>query len=199
MRRRRGFSLFEAVISAAILAILGAAIVPSVVSYRTQLRLRDTANDLLEIGAAVQKYQLAANVGFYPGRLSHLSTEFVPGTDVTSCNTTYTAAGTTVVRWRVGGPYITRLIPTTGLKFGVGVANNVLERSSPSGTVGSLLLRIPQVDYEDAILLNDIIDGPLDIETVDRRNIDGAIRWPVIPSTTSTVSLLFVMPIAKTC
>lgn len=197
---KRGFSLFEAVIAAAILALLGAAIVPSVVSYQNQKRLQDTANDLLAIGAAVQKFELIGNPGKYPGRLSHLSTEYVLSTDRTSCGTTYSAAGATLAGWRVGGPYVDRVIPRTGLRLGVGVANDSLERSSNATTVGYLNLRIPGVGYEDALLLNNILDGPADPETVGLLNLKGAIRWFVAPSApTNTVSLIFSMPIGNTC
>lgn len=197
---RRGFSLFEAVIAAAILAVIGAAIVPSVVAYKTQQRIQNTANDLLAIGAAVQKFELTANVGKYPGRLSHLSTQYVLLTDSTSCRTTYNSAGATLAGWRVGGPYLDRVIPRTGLQLGVGVAIDTLHRSSNATTVGYLNLIIPGVAYEDALLLNNVVDGPADPETAGNLNLKGAIRWFVAPSApNNTVSLIFSMPIANTC
>ncbi|MBA2686564.1 MAG: prepilin-type N-terminal cleavage/methylation domain-containing protein [Gemmatimonadaceae bacterium] len=201
MKPRKGFSIFEAVVSAAILAILGAAILPAVASYRSQARVNQTATDLLQIGAAVQKFELTAFVGAYPGALSDLTTEFAL-TSSTSCvspNRTYTAEGATLAKWRLGGPYLDKLIPQTGLLLGVGVANNTLERSSANTSVGFLNLRIPGVAYEDALALNDVMDGQSDLETAGQLNLKGAIRWFVAPDASDNVSLLFAMPIGNRC
>ncbi len=197
--RRAGFSLFEAIIATGILAIIGAAILPSIAGNQQQRLTSQTADELLAIGAAVQKFELAANVGTYPGKLSDLTTEITVG-DPTSCPTrTYTAEAATVAKWRVGGPYLDRVVPTTGLQLSLGVANNALTRSSGVNLVGSLLVTIPNVDYSDALRLNDVMDGPGDVVTVGLLNLKGAIRWTTAPGASGTVSVLFAMPVGARC
>lgn len=196
---RSGFSLFETIVATGILAIIGAAILPSIAGYQKQQLIKQTAEELLTIGAAVQKFELNANVGAYPGKLSDLTNEINTG-DATSCaSRSYANEGGSVADWRVGGPYLNRVVPTTGLRLSIGVANNVLTRSSGNNIVGFLLLTVPNFEYEDAIALNDVVDGPGDVETVDLRNLKGAIRWYEVPSATSTVPLLFAMPVGARC
>lgn len=191
--------MFEAVIATGILAIIGAAVLSSVASYQKQKLIKQTAEELLTIGAAVQKFELTANVATYPGKLSDLTNE-ITLTDATSCPTrTYTAEGATVAKWRVGGPYLDRVVPTTGLQLSVGVADNFLTRSSGVNLVGFLLVTVPNFEYADALALNDVVDGPADVETVDLRNLKGAIRWYVVPSASSTVPLLFAIPLGTRC
>ncbi len=198
-RGRGGFSLFEAVVATGILAIIGAAILPSIAGNRKQKLINQTAEELLAIGAAIQKFELAANVTTYPGKLSDLTTE-INTADATSCPTrTYSVEGGTVAKWRIGGPYLDRVVPTTGLQLSIGVANNVLTRSSGVNVVGSLLLTIPNFTYEDALALNDAVDGPGDIETAGLLNLKGAIRWNAAPAVDGTVSLLFAMPLGPRC
>ncbi len=196
---RAGFSLFEAVVATAILAIIGAAILPSIAGNQKQKLINQTAEELLAIGAAVQKFELNVNVGAYPGKLSDLTSEISTG-DATSCATrTYANEAATVDKWRVGGPYLDRVVPTTGLQLSIGTANNLLTRSSSNNWVGFLLVTVPNFEYEDALAINDAMDGPGDVETVGLLNLKGAIRWYVAPSGTGTVSLLFAIPVAARC
>lgn len=186
-------------IATGILAIIGAAIIPSIASYKKQQLINQTATELLAIGAAVQKFELNANVGTYPGKLSDLTNE-ITLTDATSCPTrTYTAEAATVAKWRIGGPYLDRVVPTTGLQLSLGVANNVLTRTSGVNLVGTLLVTVPNFDFADAVALNDVVDGTGDVEAVDLTNKTGAVRWTSTPSAANTVLLLFAIPVGTRC
>lgn len=207
---RPGFSLLEVVVAVGILAILGATAVPTVVAYRDQQRIQQTAEDLTNLSLTFLTYKFPTNPFKYPRLLSHFSTQ-VLSTDLTSCaapNRTYGQEGNAQTRWPVGAPYINKLIPLTGMELGIGVADNTVVRSTiPFGTgttgtnstVSNLHVSIPGVTYDDARALNDILDGQGDVDQVNRTNTRGAVRWTAVPDANNLVTVIYIIPAAKTC
>lgn len=69
---RRGFTLIEVMIAIAIVAIIGAIVVPNVTSYIRKARVKSTRVALENIKNAIESYH--ADTGQYPANLSDLKT-----------------------------------------------------------------------------------------------------------------------------
>ncbi|MDQ6718263.1 MAG: type II secretion system GspH family protein [Gemmatimonadota bacterium] len=177
----RAFTLLEVVATLAVLSILAAATVPSVVAYLTRQNIEKTAAILTDLSTSIAAFRV--KIARYPFRISHLGSNIL-GTDTTSCSgigpatptTTYT--NLTANKWGQtnGGPFNKRVIPTTGFPTPIGTIIDTIYRTGNSNNAASSLpLIIRNVRFEDAEELNAFIDG--DADNGDRSNSAGLVQW----------------------
>lgn len=193
------------VIAIAILAVLGAAIVPTATSYLDQNEIADTATQLTNLNTSINNFRKSTNVNKYPLRLSHLTTAIL-STDTSSCSglapspsTVSTYGPGNAGAWLTEGPYYTpRLIGRNGFQLGIGTANDIMSRTSNNTTAGFLNITIPSIAFADAADLNTFMDGPGDLNQANRSNTTGAIQWGA-PSAADIVTVTYGVGVAKTC
>src|SRR5687767_8873289 len=118
--RRGGFTLIEVVVALAIMVMIAATVSPSIIGYLDRTRLEEAVESLEALrDAALAFYD---DVDDYPSELTHL-TEPISGDDDNSCGSSY--GNGQANRWT--GPYLTRIIPATGLPIFIGTAQNELD------------------------------------------------------------------------
>lgn len=193
-----GFTLFEIVIAVAVMAVVGSLVIPALTSYLDHSRVASSAQTLQALSQSLFNFRTAVTQS--PKRLSHLSTAIL-STDTTSCTgvapTTTVLYGANASRWTPNGPYYDRAISKTGFPLGIGTANDVLVRTSANTTAGFLNITIPSVSFNDAVELNNIVDGPADANQANRSNTTGAVEWGV--PVAEQVTVTYSVPVGKSC
>jgi prepilin-type N-terminal cleavage/methylation domain-containing protein len=196
-RGRAGFTLAEIAITAAIMAILAAVTAPYFVEFIDKQRAATTADKLAALATGIAAFSSAvhtasaATATAYPGRISELANAIttVAASTPNSCGTAFNA--TAVASWNTSGPFITFMVPTTGYVTPLGTVNDVLIRSPTTATVGTISMKIPAVDSDDAAELDKQVDGSDGASA-------GTIRWTT-GTAAGTVDVTYVMPIAARC
>lgn len=194
-----GFTLMEIVVAVLLMALLGGMIIPVGAQYLDRKRSSDSLVLLVELGAALKTFR--ATVGNSPKRLSHLATTIVAG-DTTSCTgtaptTTLTYGATNAPKWATAGPYTFRSISKTGFPLPIGTANDVVVRTSANTAGGFLNITVPNLEFDDALEVNALADGPADPNQGDRSNTTGSIQWSA--PVNERVTLTYSVPVGKTC
>ena len=156
--KRRGFMLLEIVVAIAIILLLAAAITPVVLGGIDAARIDQASKILANLAAGSQLFddEVGSNAGSpadrseYPSDLTHLVTPITTA-QVNVCNRAYDTGD--VGAWN--GPYYNASVPATGIKTAMGTINinTVLLTNT------SMALRMPNVAFEDAVALNDLVDG----------------------------------------
>ncbi|MGI8619673.1 MAG: hypothetical protein ACR2L6_11400 [Gemmatimonadaceae bacterium] len=179
-RRRSGFSVLEIVVSVSIVATLAVLIVPSVDALIDKVRMDLIEDTLREYEDAIEKFR--AKVGSNPGKLSQLGTPITTA-DSDPCDP-YSSQD--VAAWPgtppAGGPYINQALPNGPFKIGTfGMAQNTLIRDPPTqGGVQRfhfLSYTITGVTRDDAISINERIDGSADLDPASPNNLTGTVQW----------------------
>lgn len=206
--RALGFTLVEIAIAVAIIAILSAVLLATVVVERGRSRVSESHETLTELVKILYVYDSALGFtdvppleGRFPRLLSHLTNEIVSTGGATcqlcrnSCGSLYT--GKNVDGWRSKGPFYSRDIPfAVGLRIPIGLVRDSLTRvpatASPdvSRTFGRLQIRIDSVALLDAQDLDERVDGVASPTT-------GVVTWTAAPDPDGVLSSIFWnMPIA---
>ena len=177
----RGFTLVEVIVALAIMVMIAATVMPSVIGTIDRERQQRAYDTIVALIEAMDDYR--ADVGFYPRNLSYLTTPVV-GTDQNSCG--QAIGNTRAGLWQ--GPYDDRAIPTTGLPVFVGTTQNTLVRTPTTGGPNpTLAMRISDVLLIDAEALDIMFDGAVSSTT-------GLIRWGAV--TDGRVTLEYVQLIS---
>lgn len=183
-RARRGFTLAEILVSTAILVLLGAMTVPSLVSYKNSKDARAVGNTLTALSLSINNVNRAlGNLGFYqrvgvfPQNLNHLIVPIT--TAMKNCaGTAYTS--TQVSAWAAGAPYnSSMIIPTLGIATPIGWIRDTVYQSA---TTNYVELRIDSVETGDAQYLD------LAVDLFDD-STQGAVRYEAEPAAPGVASL----------
>jgi type II secretory pathway pseudopilin PulG len=151
-RRRRpfAFTLAEVIVAVAIIALLSAVTIPTVMSRLAVGRGNAVAAELASLGAGLRAFN--TNVGTYPKNLSYLSG--APTTPLNYCGLAITP--TAIAQWR--GPYVSRFI--TG--------NYVLDNTTvvdattySAGPPPYLQIVLNGVNADLARAVEEAVDGPV--------------------------------------
>jgi prepilin-type N-terminal cleavage/methylation domain-containing protein len=180
---RRGLTIIEIVVVLTVLLILAAAVTPSVIGGLNRSRVSSSVETLQEITDAMS--EMRADNQDWPGRVSHLATP-ITTSDANVCGNNY--ASGRVNNW--AGPYLDRVVPSTGLPIGVGTVNDVLTRSNISGNDALLTIQVVNVSQEDAFAMNASFDNDGDVAG----RTTGTLQWTT-PTAEGLVTLLYYRPI----
>lgn len=196
--RAPAFTILEVVVAIAVLATLAAVLVPGIANYLESQGISSTVTTLKSIAKADTTFKTA--VTFYPKRISHLGA-LILTTDTTSCDGLGAATPTTLfgaknTSWL--GPYFPRAVPKSGLPVPLGVINDVQQRTSAGNAAGFIELAIPNVRFDDAERLNDLVDGTAEATNADQSNSLGIVQWAV-PTSQGLVTLRYRVGVAATC
>lgn len=150
--------LIEIVVAIAILLLLAAAITPVLLGGIDAARIETGSKVLANVAAAVQAFDddigsgagPLANRSEYPGELTQLVTAVTTAQD-NVCNRAYDTGD--VGAWN--GPYLAQSVAPTGIKAAIGTINNTTVLLNAT----TMALRVPLVTFEDAVALNDLVDG----------------------------------------
>jgi general secretion pathway protein G len=175
-RGKAGFTLAELLVVLAVIVILAAVIVPHAVRSADKARIETAAAALQNLSNAIKNF--GTDVRTLPGDLRHLVEPLIAGQRNCS-GRTYTAAE----RGRWSGPYLDRLVPATGLPVAIGTA---LLPVVPDSATSRARVQVGQVLEEDAIALNELVDGDADRSS-------GTVRW-TLPDARGIVTLYYQTP-----
>lgn len=198
---RRGFSLLEAIMAIAVIAVVAGIVVPAIAGRQQDQDTKDAAAMLLKIetglGANNVTNSFRNKVTVNAGRISQLG-EAPLSTDTTSC--TSTTFGGNAAKWAdPNAPWLYRAVSeATGLPTGIGTIQDRLIRNPPNAaTAGTISAIILKARYEDALRLNEILD------TTDVANGDGSNRQKKVqftaPVNRVVDTLYYMMQIDNKC
>ncbi len=199
--RSKGFSMVEVLVALAIIAVLGAVMIPALNSKLQDSRESAISQTLNGLALGMAEYKKA--LGRYPGQLSLLSVNPIS----TSPDLCGTAASTTATLWR--GPYISREFAAAGMPMGDGRIQSAVRRSPTtvvsSGTVAYALIDVTGVETSVATDLESQFDGTPDAaggtirytsSSIPAQSGAGVNPTPLIPATSSGVyTVSFAIPI----
>lgn len=183
--QNRGFTFIELIVGLAIMALVATAVTPSLIAVLDRQRRDVALTTFTTISDAVGRF--TSDVGEYPGQLSQLTTQIGAQPDV--CGATYSSAE----QGSWAGPYLTRLVPATGLPVGIGRARNQLTRFPNTLNPAFIILTVDSVVIEDALAVNKQIDADGDDATAN------AVRWTTLSAADGLVTLGFWGPIQDLC
>lgn len=153
---RQGYALLAVVVAlVAVAVVVAMAVTPNMAQMRDQWRIQHTEERLVHLtdgDLAIGRFE--ADLGTYPGALSHLSTE-ITGSDNSICGTSYT--NQQVDDW--AGRYAGRLYVPAGVPLDIGVLQDTLEYDAGGP---AMVLVVPGVREEQARHLDRNVDGAAD-------------------------------------
>ena len=166
--RRRGFTLTETLVAVAIMVIMAAAVLPTMVTSDRRALVQEAAIVLEELGDAITRARYDNQD--WPANLRHLTIPITTA-DANICGDTYNNGR--VNNW--DGPYFDRMFPVGGLPIGIGTVRDAMGRivlsgnPQSGGSVSHVLIFIDEVEEEDALELDRIVDGD--------GGAAGTVRW----------------------
>jgi type II secretory pathway pseudopilin PulG len=194
----------ELVVALAVILILAAVALPNLTGYLDQKRIDATAAQLFAIRDAL--YNPAAGAvafnqdvsGTNAGRLSELSSPIVSGNANYATGTDNSCGGTFSVpqrnNWTATGPFTTYTSErTTGMMFPIGMAEDSLTRIPNSASPGDLSLNFLSVDLDDAVMLDETVDG-----TTNGWNA-GRVQWTPQTGVNGRVKMYYLVAINNQC
>ncbi len=186
--------MLEVIGIVAVMAILGAVVIPSLFAGTEVRAVASTKQTLDSLQAGYVRF--GTIVGSYPGFIHMLSDSALleNGTDPTTCSvspTTISAASADNYRQAAGGPFFQRIISSTGgLPVGIGIIDDLIpKRGGPSTTTFPLFFQIGSVTVSAGQALNDLYDTVAEADNADGSNTAGIIRYP-IPSADGTYTVV---------
>jgi general secretion pathway protein G len=172
---QRGFTLVEVLVSVLVVAIMAVVVIPVVFGRLNDSSIRRKATTLGVLAQAIMTYH--DNVGMWPSSLVQLTTKPVAGIDVNICSGAMAAKD--VARWY--GPYVSLVIPSTGLTIDHDVILAPLVRQSATNL--QIQMQFPDPDTRTQI------DAMLDTTL---GGAGGIIQWTGVDP---TVTLTYNLPI----
>jgi prepilin-type N-terminal cleavage/methylation domain-containing protein len=185
-----GFTFIELIVGLAIMVMIAAMVTPALVGTLDKARRDAAIETFITFGPAIGEF--VEDVTEYPGQLSHLTTQ-ITGAQDDLCGDNYGTSGggnSEVNRW--DGPYLTRIIPTTGLPVSIGRARNQLVRFPNTANPSLIGLVVDSVSLEDATAIQEDYEGDNDPNA-------NTIQWTVLSVPNGLVTLFFYVPIQDLC
>jgi len=174
-RRHRGFSLGEILAALVIVAVVAAAVIPTVYGSLRDSGTRRKATTLSTLAQAIMTYH--DHVGMWPSSLVQLTTKPTAGTDVNICSGAMAAKD--VARWY--GPYVGTAITSGGLVLEDDTVRVALVYQSTTNL--QIKMEYPVSDTRTQV--QNLLDSDTD-------SLTGVIRWS---GTDPTKTLTYNLPI----
>jgi prepilin-type N-terminal cleavage/methylation domain-containing protein len=188
MRKRRGFTVLEILIGIALIAIMSAAVIPTLMGRVRDAQTSALGQSLFSLSQAIFEYRKA--VTSYPSQLVLLATK-PQGTNTDLCGNQIGNGNAN--SWR--GPYVSRELVSGGIGIGDAQIQNSLRRTPAAPALPTTLyIDVVMVDTLTAVDLEAQFDG-------DANPATGSIRYttlavPPIPAAApGTVTLSYAMPV----
>jgi len=171
-RFRGAFTVLEILISLALIAVMAAVLVPSLMTRVRDARTSALAQTLFTLGQALFEYKKAVTA--YPPTLDLLSTKPL-STSTDACGVTQ-IGNTNANNWR--GPYVSRVLVTGGVNIGDATISNTLRVQT--GPPRILFIDVAAVEAASTTDLEAQFDG-----TTANPATTGAIQYTTaaIPAT----------------
>ena len=177
LRRRRGFTVLEIIVALFLLAVVSAAIIPTLMRRIKDAEKSALAQTLFSLSLAIVEYRKAVSVN--PSSLTQLST--LPlATDADACGLPLNA---NAANWR--GPYITRDV-IAGVGIGDSRISNSLRRVG--GPPTRLFIDVEFVDAAIAADLDAQFDGATPSPTT------GTLRFTTAVIAATATSPAYAIP-----
>jgi len=209
-RRRGGFTLIETIVTIGLIAVIAAFVVPTVIQKAGAGDPVKVQNDLNTVRTAIETFATDVKNGF-PHQINSLTVKPVAGTDRFLDSTAFTTNQVSV--WN--GPYMAATVGTAvGDSLATGytayimnnmdrydVVTNHPEHDPVTGALNGTFVKtntlfatvqVHGLTYSQAIALNRLFDGDVDVAQADSSNITGRFRWPK-PVTTGQVSIAYFL------
>lgn len=164
----------------AIMFVLGALVVPSIIATVDRGRVEGAEDSLAAIREAITLF--SDQVAEHPASLTQLVVP-ITGTDVDICGEAYTAGEQN--RW--AGPYLDRALAASGVPVGVGTAANAFSVLPDASGIDYLQIVVQDVLVEDAEALDFRIDAGDGADS-------GALRWAAASPDFVTAHYLIPFP-----
>jgi type II secretory pathway pseudopilin PulG len=159
--RRGGYAILWALMVIAIIAVLMAAVAPSLMQSNEVSRVTDAATKLKLVSNAVDSFAKyirhatgVAGKHEVPGSLTDLETLIAIGGTSGCSGVTYSNFGQN--NWTTNGPFVQIYMPPNGLWTSIG---RIAEPPTRIGAQATFDLTIPNVSLQDAQMLDQIVDG----------------------------------------
>lgn len=183
----------EITVALAVVLILAAVTVPSLVGYLDQMSVEAAADQLSIVRDALYRKGSSAfrqDVGANSGKLSQLARPITKNNPafLDSCGGQF--SNKEAKNWN--GPYVNFDIdPVSGMATPIGVATDAVTRVPPSGA-GSLRIDFDgNVQLTQAEMLDQLVDG-------GNGSTTGIVRW-LLPATDGMVTLHYFVQIDNRC
>lgn len=205
VRKRRGFTLGEVLVTVAIVSVLAAVVIPAITSQISKGDLGRVGGDLQALRSSAE--QFVGDVRRYPKSLGQLVVK--PTVSETPLASASVYGAQEVARWR--GPYLPKDsialgVTGYGLKIGTGVADYKFDTmtvgttgvfSPASPVVGDILYLVIPIASADQTTAQSI-DGAID----DGNLTTGSVRWKAKADGSNSAGAadtlkFLVMPIIK--
>ena len=178
--RPAGFTFIEIIVGLAIVLMVATVVTPVLLGRLDAARIETSLKTLDAIKTGVESFE--NDVGQFPGQLSHLSTAITTSQE-DICDNDY--SNSEANRW--SGPYLDRIVPSTGLRLPIGRAKNQLdELPNNSSNPTSIRMTVDSVAVEDAEELNVLLDG--DVGNSTQHNV----QWTTPASSEGLVTLYLI-------
>lgn len=187
IRARAGFTLPEVLVAVAMVGVLSAVVMPTVIGQIGKGEISRVIQDIQSIEQSAQMFR--TDLGVWPGKVEHLVTQ--PLADdagfLDASGGQYTT--TAVSKWN--GPYLARgEVPTTGLPTGGGgTVANALTRTpwTDAGTDYFLTARVTGLSADEAAEIGRSVDGGEEATPHE----SGKVRYATSTSTLSFFGVPF--------
>lgn len=209
--QRPGVSLIELIVGLVIMVILAATITPSIVRQLDRVKIKAAADELDAIADAITSFKEDVELTDegdddddddddddgddggsgsttdpkYAATLTQL-VNAITTSDRDICGDQYDSDD--VSEW--SGPYLNRVVPSSGLKISIGTVNDDLDFVN-SGANDLIQVVVPGVMEEDAIELNERVDD-------DGSSSDGTVRWTTADDA-GLVTVKYTIPAGDAC
>jgi type II secretory pathway pseudopilin PulG len=187
-RRRFGFGILEIVVLLAVASVIAVLAATVLLQANSLERVQETWTKLERTRLAEFNAAAGGGIAFFqdigrnPQVLSQLVNALVSG-DKDACGNSYTGAQ----RGSWMGPYGGFTIDASvGLATPIGIGNNLLVRNPTGGGVGTLAIVFPNVDVQDASLLDQVFDNA-------NGNAAGVVQWTIPVGGLTTMSYLWAI------
>ncbi len=197
--RRAGFSILEVIALIAVMAIIGAVVIPVAFAGDDAKGVVSTKSSIDSLQAGYTRF--FNTIGHFPSKISMLSdsalSEAAP-LDKNTCGVNIPANNADNYRTAGAAPFFGRVISTTGgLPVGIGVIDVAIPLRALATSDFFFVIR--GVKVADGEALNDLYDTTAEANNGDASNTLGRIRFPIPSADGTFTQVQYELTVANGC